>query len=358
MCPQGGRTASVLSIGLRVWLCLFYAEQVIATTRVVRNDEDTHRKSLRLLPELVVGSEDGDETQILGRVWGVGVSSTLDIYILDKSFNHVRQFDSLGVYQRTIGRSGEGPGELAYPFAITVDRRDRLYVADRSKIVIFDHDGKYLGQFPHKMLSSVIRSIKVDAGGNVFVSCFDVFERLIIHKFNDKGIHVASFCDSYAAGQDVDVRIERTLAGGAIDIDDQGLIVFTQMTPYEIRTFSADGSPVMTIQRANQFGSPDVGITEGGLRVGPVTGSFSIVCLGNGMLLNVVKNVVKSSTASSDDDRDSETILDLFDRDGILVATRRLTNTITPKCADRYGRLYAIDEEDFPRVVRYRVVVE
>jgi hypothetical protein len=312
-----------------------------------------------LISELVIGSENGQSGEILGRVWDIAVSSKRDIFVLDRSFNHVKQFDSLGVYKQTIGRSGEGPGEFIYAFALAVDLKGQLYVADRNKVVVFHSDGTYAYQFGHDFSDSFIRSMDVDAEGNVFLSCFEVFDQHLIHKFKNDGTFLFSFCDSYAVGQDVDVRIERILAGGALDIDESGSILFTQVNPYEIRKFSREGDLLATIHRNNHFmRPPEVELTESGIRLGRMTGSFSIVTLGNGRFLNVVKNVARSDKSSSDDEEEVEAILDLFGRDGVLLASGRVGNSITPKCSDGEGRIYAVDEDEYPKVVRYRVVVE
>jgi len=350
------RLVSVLA-GFLCWLGILCCAMTATTTSIVENEYNSQVEDFSLVPDLVIGTKDGETGVIFGRVWGIAVNSEFEIYVLDKAFDHVEKYDSLGVYKQTIGRSGEAPGEFNFPFAIAVDAEDRLYVADRAKVVVFERDGAYAYEFAHKLSDSFIRSIRIDSLGNVFLSCFEVFEQHIIHKFDKTGVLLSSFCDSYAAKQDVDVRIERTLAGGGMDIDENGTIFFTQMIPYEIRTFSADGFLLSTIHRENHFmRSPDIETTGSGVRIGRITGSFSIVCLRNGLFLNVVKNV--ASNAGSPNGDEMESVLDLFDYDGKLLATRRVGNGITPKCADLKGRLYAIDEEEYPRIVRYRVVIE
>lgn len=75
-----------------------------------------------------------------------------DIYILDVRAMNVKKFDSEGNYIKSIGRSGQGPGEFLYPNVMFIDN-DTLNVTSVQppKLVKFDLDGnfyyeKHIGQ--------------------------------------------------------------------------------------------------------------------------------------------------------------------------------------------------------------------
>jgi hypothetical protein len=152
-------------------------------------------------------------------------------------------------------------------------------------------------------------------------------------------------------GRDIDVRIETVFAGGPIDLAPDGSVYFSQMVPYEIRKFSADGELLRTIYRENDFVS-EPGVTRGPntMTITMPTGSASIIVLADGKLLNIVKRPQTTSDTSP------ATFIDLFSRDGVLLASRRLDRDMNIKCRDRAGRLYAIEMEEVPAVVRYVLI--
>ena len=55
-----------------------------------------------------------------------------------------RVFDANGLYVTTVGKRGEGPGELREVFGMHVDGNDRLIVADRMsrRLTIFTDMGE------------------------------------------------------------------------------------------------------------------------------------------------------------------------------------------------------------------------
>jgi hypothetical protein len=304
-------------------------------------------KTFALEEDLVVGVEEGDENYLLGRVFDVAINSAGAIYVLDNGYVRVQKYDSAGVYMQTIGREGDGPGEFSFPLSITVDEHDNIYIADRSRVHIFDVTGAYVDGFQHGFPGGFPRSIRVNKNAGIYISCLDIFEQRIVHKYDFDHNRVSSFCDSYAIGEELDVRVEENFAGGAIDIDKEGVIYFTQRLPYTIRVFSPDGELLWDVYRDNEFvQQPIVEERENGLRVGLFTSSQSIIVFSDNRFVNVLKNIRDDVT---------ETIIDLFDDNGTLLTSCVVEKAINLRCDDASGRLYGIDTDGFPKVVRYRV---
>jgi len=311
-------------------------------------------KRFELTVDLVIGANDDEENEIFfGRLYDVALDAENNIYVLDNSCSQVFKFDNSAVLVQRTGRAGEGPGEIRDPMAIAVDAASHLYVAGDGKICIFDARGDYIKEFRLELAGRYIRELAA-ISDRVYVSCFDVFEQKVIHVYSvSSGRKVASFCDSYAVGQDVDVRIEQTFGGGTFSVGAGGLIYFSQNTPYLIRTFSADGVLVLEIHRqASFFHDPEVELSaNGSMKFGPLTSSTSIVVLNASRFINSVKQTGVPG--------DTSTILDLFDGNGHLLTSKRVEQDIIPKCLDSAGRLYATDMGgDSPTVVRYRVLTD
>jgi streptogramin lyase len=71
-------------------------------------------------------------------------------YISDGYINsRVAKVDKDGVWLKSWGEPGNGPGQFNVPHSIATDAHDNIYVADRGnrRIQVFDGDGKFLRQF-------------------------------------------------------------------------------------------------------------------------------------------------------------------------------------------------------------------
>jgi len=110
-------------------------------------------------------------------------------FVTDGYINtRVVKFDRNGRFVMTWGTPGTGHGQFNLPHAIDIDRRRRLYVADRAnhRVQVFDENGKFLDEWPD------IRSpthIMVSADDSVWVSDletskllkYDATGRLLYH---------------------------------------------------------------------------------------------------------------------------------------------------------------------------------
>ncbi len=63
----------------------------------------------------------------------IGVDTAGNIYVLDASAHRVVVFDDEGTYLRSMGGEGGGPGEMGFPFALTVSAGGVAGVFDLSK---------------------------------------------------------------------------------------------------------------------------------------------------------------------------------------------------------------------------------
>ncbi len=82
----------------------------------------------------------------------VAFDSAGNIYVADGYGNsRVVKFSADGKFISAWGRPGRNPGEFNTVHAVAIDKRDRVYVADREnyRIQVFDTDGKFLDQWQH-----------------------------------------------------------------------------------------------------------------------------------------------------------------------------------------------------------------
>lgn len=95
--------------------------ETIGDTTVVRTlSGSVWGTEATLVPEVTIGQLDGPEEYLFGSIRSIAVADDGTIHVLDVQAQHVRVFDSLGVFVETLGRRGEGPGEFSEAEAIAV----------------------------------------------------------------------------------------------------------------------------------------------------------------------------------------------------------------------------------------------
>jgi sugar lactone lactonase YvrE len=102
--------------------------------------------------DLRLGKASGDGPELFGDIRDIEVDSLGRIYVLDSQAGEIRVFQPDGAYLRTIGRSGQGPGELQGPTGIEWGPGHRLWVEDtrNSRYSVFDTAGAFITSFPRK----------------------------------------------------------------------------------------------------------------------------------------------------------------------------------------------------------------
>lgn len=84
------------------------------------------------------------------RPTGVSISPKAEIYVADGYGNaRIHKFSADGKLLFSWGEPGGEPGQFRLPHSVRVDRRGRVWVADREnhRIQIFEADGKFLTQW-------------------------------------------------------------------------------------------------------------------------------------------------------------------------------------------------------------------
>jgi DNA-binding beta-propeller fold protein YncE len=92
---------------------------------------------------------EGPDSYVFGRIVDVTIGPDEHIYVLDAQAQEVRVFDIQGSHVRTIGGAGQGPGELAFPYALAFDESGRLWVADSGnrRFTAFSHTGDLIATY-------------------------------------------------------------------------------------------------------------------------------------------------------------------------------------------------------------------
>jgi hypothetical protein len=115
-----------------------------AGIRVVSNPAPDTPLDWTFTPTLTLGGEaEGPEAFYSVRETTVGVDSAGRIYVLDAAGHRLLVFSSDGSHLRTLGREGEGPGEISWPLGLTVKPDGTVLIDDlgRGAVHGFDPEG-------------------------------------------------------------------------------------------------------------------------------------------------------------------------------------------------------------------------
>ena len=91
---------------------------------VVKNPREPLSKTpiLELKEDLSIGGPDAQGDDVFSQARQVVADDAGTMYVLDEQASDVKVFDASGKYLRTIGRKGQGPGELEFPMTLSLNR--------------------------------------------------------------------------------------------------------------------------------------------------------------------------------------------------------------------------------------------
>jgi len=107
----------------------------------------------QLMEDLVLGRTEGDGADVFASISAIEVDPSGNIYVLDRQANELRIFDASGRHVRSVGRSGEGPGEYSAANGLAWLTDDTLVVVDQrgNRYSLLSLDGEYVRSVPRRL---------------------------------------------------------------------------------------------------------------------------------------------------------------------------------------------------------------
>jgi len=172
-------------------------EEVDGVTIVKNPDEPMYSEDVfSLEEELIIGEREGQEEYMFSSVISLAVDDDENIYAMDIRQKNIRVFDKNGKYLRTIGRKGQGPGEIDLPTQIQITSLNELMVYDlrTRSLSFFSLDGEFLRR---TLLTKMLRPARfvIDSKGD-FIGYFGFMEERFkeaLIKFSSKQEKVFTF---------------------------------------------------------------------------------------------------------------------------------------------------------------------
>lgn len=117
-----------------------------AQDRIVRLPERDRPLTGTPAQVFAIGRADGAAHETFGIVAGVAFDASDNLYVLDRQGAHVLVYDRTGRHVRTIGKQGQGPGELMVPLALAIGGDGTVIISDigRPGYSLFRPDGTFI----------------------------------------------------------------------------------------------------------------------------------------------------------------------------------------------------------------------
>lgn len=144
------------------------AVDTVGDTIVVRTvGGSTWGGSGRLVEEIRIGTRDGADHEMFGRVRALGVTPAGEMLVYDAQVPALRRFGPDGTYLGTIGRAGSGPGEYRNVAGMVVLDDGRIVLNDfgNGRLNVHDADGTLLDSWPLRPAIAELRPLHTHADG-------------------------------------------------------------------------------------------------------------------------------------------------------------------------------------------------
>ncbi len=217
---------------------------------VVKNPKQPLYKTpiLELKEDLSIGGPDAQGEYALDQVRQVVVDDGGTMYVLDPRASHIKVFDASGKYLRTIGRKGQGPGELEYPTTMSLigPRGELAVILQLRGVVFFKTDGTFLRQLPFKGMQ--VGRGRVDSRGNIYVldivfddqgSCYAT------KKLAPDGSLLATISETPTSSRPGTSALQLILPIAAFSIDRADRFIYGYPETYEIRVYGPGADKII-----------------------------------------------------------------------------------------------------------------
>lgn len=121
----------------------------------------------------------------------IAMNNQRQIYVLDQRSKHIFEFDQAGSYLRTIGRGGQGPGEMAVPLCVC-SSDEFIYVIDNGSrnIQRYTSDGNFIES---KKTAKSYSDVVWDPSGFIYAApIFGPPEQCLVDVLDAKGEYIKS----------------------------------------------------------------------------------------------------------------------------------------------------------------------
>ncbi|MCJ7579871.1 MAG: 6-bladed beta-propeller [Candidatus Aminicenantes bacterium] len=333
--------------------------EVIDGVTVVHNPKEPMYDEgvFQIEENLSIGTREGNENYMFSNVTGVGVDENNNIYILDNREVQIKKYDKNGIYIRTIGRKGQGPGEMMSCYSFLISPQNEIVVSDVAsrRLTFFTLDGDYVRML--SMAQSLLIFPGMDSRGYFYSTMTLQDEKGSMTEYQKYSPELEYLLSIISAPPRLDSRTYeyhpfRPMLISTLSEND--LIICGYPILYEVELYNTQGKLIKKILKDYD----PVSIGEDVLK------DVKKRRIPEGYSLELSQHYPPYSTIFADDENrlfvgtyeklDNRTIYDVFDEEGRFIV--KVSFKSFPLLLKK-GHLYSreVDEEGYPVLKRYIV---
>jgi len=318
---------------IAVIFCFLAFMNSFSGSTLVKNSDD-----FVLIEDLSIGVETGDENLMFSLVNDVDLDSEENIYVLDIRNSRIQKFDNKGNFIKSVQiKKGEGPKEVSRINTMAVTKKGKIYLLGGNgiKLLLFDEEGEFLRSF--KLDFQAIHIIPYSEENAVVLGLKD---NHIFHVISQEGKHLDSFGEPFEIPSQYSQYKDwpQLKFPMRLDRSRDGKIFILNPHKYEINVYEKNKF-AWSIKGKNKAFKPLMitkAIPRGIGIIFPTVSAFEYKERVYVTIRTLSKEVPNQ--------------LDIFEK-GTHIASLDVEGFAY--AIDKEGRLYFVEEEDFPKVVRY-----
>jgi len=292
-----------------------------------------------MMEDLSIGVEAGDENLMFGIVNDIDLDAEGNIYALDVRNYRIQKFDNKGSFLQSVTiKKGEGPQEVPRINTMAVTEKGKIYLLGGNgiKILLFDEHGEFLRFFkldyqaihiaPYVEEKAVVLGIK---------------DNHIFHVFSEEGEHLDSFGEPFEIPSRYSQYKDLAPLKFPMRMDGSGDGKIFVLNPHRYEINIYEKNKLVGLLKGKNKAFESLMITRSDPQ------GIGIIFPTASALEHKERVYVTFRTVLN---REVPNQLDIFEK-GVPIASLDVDGFAY--AIDREGRLYFVEEEDFPKVVRY-----
>lgn len=251
-----GITKKRVFIFFTFFISLLYSHTWGAADIVTNSLKEIEKCEGKIKLELVRvwgGDDTEDENQFFRLPHDIKIGADKLVYIVDTGNNRIQVFDRSGNFKRTIGRKGQGPGDLLSPMSIALYSSNNVIATDYEnfRIQTFSPQGNYLSSF--KTMADMPDFVTVTPRGDIAVYSYSRSYKTqsILTLYTHEGRFIRDIGKYEDKTETIEGRESLIIAP---DITG-GMIVSYCATPY-FQKYSFEGNVLLTVIYDVPFKAP------------------------------------------------------------------------------------------------------
>ena len=303
--------------------------------------KETQSKEFILIKELSVGVESGDERYVFAGIENIALDSQENIYILDRKNYRIQKFDKDGNFLKSVEvEKGEGPEEVSLILGMAVTEKGKIYALDSSgtKMLIFNEGGEFLYSFRIDF-----RAVNITSYSEERVLVLGMNKNHIFHVFTQEGEHLDSFGKPFEIPTKhsqyknfPQLKLPRRADGSRY-----GKTFLVNPHRYEIRVYEGNEIRRVIRHESESFNPLEIKLAD--------EGRFGMMF----PWVPVLEHKTRLYVTMKEFGQDTVHQLDIFEKDNYIGSLKVKGYAYA---IDKKGHLYFAEEEEFPRVVRYKKI--